>query len=69
MLTAKTSPVKSETPMLPGKIIVKMGMMPRIPQPEAEGFGEHRHAWQGQHDGVPVYKFNFDGPEKELLDI
>lgn len=55
--------------MLPGKIIVKMGMMPRIPQPEAEGFGEHRHAWQGQHDGVPVYKFNFDGPEKELLDI
>lgn len=45
-----------------------MGMMPRIPQPEAEGFGSHKHPWQGAHEGVPVYKIKWAGPEKELLE-
>ncbi|KXL41369.1 hypothetical protein M433DRAFT_148775 [Acidomyces richmondensis BFW] len=59
------NPIKSETALYPGKVVIKMGMMPRIPQPEAEGFGSHRHPWQGRHKGVPTYKFKWAGPEKE----
>ena len=44
-----------------------MGMMPRIPQPEAEAFGLHRHPWQGKHDGIDIYKIKWAGPDKELL--
>lgn len=44
-----------------------MGMFPRIPQPEAEGFGSHKHPWQAKHKDVPVYKFKWAGPEKEEL--
>ncbi|KAK4550140.1 hypothetical protein LTR36_003107 [Oleoguttula mirabilis] len=61
------NPVKSETSAYPGKVIIKMGMMPRIPQPETEGFGLHRHAWQGKNDGVAVYKLKWAGPEKERM--
>lgn len=52
----RTSPIKSVTPNYPGKVIIKMGMMPRIPQPEAETFADHRHPWQGKHDGLDQYK-------------
>ncbi|KAI7360246.1 hypothetical protein KC320_g67 [Hortaea werneckii] len=62
-----TFPVKSETAAYPGKVVVKMGMMPRIPQPEMEGFGLHRHEWQGTHEGVQIYKIKWAGPEKELM--
>ena len=44
-----------------------MGMMPRIPQPEIEGFGMHRHPWQGKNQGVLVYKLKWAGPEKEEM--
>jgi hypothetical protein len=64
-----SSPVKSETQAYPGKMVVKMGMFPRIPQPEAEGFGLHRHPWQGKNKDVPVYKLKWAGPEKERLEI
>ena len=47
--------------------ILKMGMMPRIPQPESEGFGLHRHPWHGQNDGSDVYKIKWAGPDKEML--
>ena len=59
--------LKSETAAYPGKVVVKMGMMPRIPQPEMEGFGLHRHEWQGAHQGVQIYKIKWAGPEKELM--
>jgi len=42
-------------------------MMPRIPQPEAEGFGLHRHAWQGKNDGVEVYELKWAGPDKKKM--
>lgn len=61
------SPIKSETAAYPGKTVVKMGIMPRIPEPEVEGFGAHRHPWQGWHPGTTVYKVKWAGPEKEEL--
>jgi len=59
------SPVKSETQAYPGKTVVKMGMMPRIPQPEVEGFSLHRHPWQGVHPDIESYKIKWAGPDKE----
>lgn len=44
-----------------------MGMMPRIPQPEAEGFGLHKHPWQGEHEGTEVYEIKWAGPEKKRM--
>lgn len=60
--------MKSQTELYPGKVVVKMGMFPRIPQPEAEAFGSHKHEWQGKHDGVPVYKIKWAGPDKEVVE-
>ena len=45
-----------------------MGMMPRIPHPEMESFGLHKHPWQGKHKDMQTYKIKFAGPEKELLE-
>lgn len=50
------SPIFSVNPAYEGKLICKMGIFPRIPQPEAEGFSLHRHDWQGIHPGVTQYK-------------
>ena len=61
------SPVKSVTAAYPGKIIMKMGMFPRIPKPEAQGFGMHRQSWEGKHDGIPVFEFKWAGPEKKQM--
>lgn len=61
------SPIKSETAAYPGKVILKMGIYPRIPQPEAEGFGLHKHQWQGQHNDVDTYEIKWAGPDKKLL--
>jgi hypothetical protein len=61
------SPVKSETAAYPGKVIMKMGMFPRIPQPEAQGFGLHRQSWEGKHDGIPVFEVKWAGPEKKQM--
>lgn len=60
-LTKWNSPVKSVTPMYPGKVVVKMGMFPRIPEPEFETFGIHRHTWQGAHEGVTQFKVKMGG--------
>ncbi|EME38394.1 hypothetical protein DOTSEDRAFT_57499 [Dothistroma septosporum NZE10] len=61
------NPIKSETAAYPGKIVLKMGIYPRIPQPEAEGFGLHKHEWQGQHNDINTYEIKWAGPEKKLL--
>lgn len=42
----------SRTPLWPNVVIVKMGMFPRIPEPESEAFSLHRQPWQPEHDGV-----------------
>ncbi|KAK3111567.1 hypothetical protein LTR53_013053 [Teratosphaeriaceae sp. CCFEE 6253] len=62
------NPIKSETQAYPGKVVLKMGIYPRIPQPECEGFGSHRHPWQAKHDDVTSYKIKWAGPEKEVLE-
>ncbi|KAF2717419.1 hypothetical protein K431DRAFT_233137 [Polychaeton citri CBS 116435] len=66
--SADGNPIKSETKAYPGKVVLKMGIFPRIPQPEAEGFGLHRHEWQGKHVGTEVYEIKWAGPEKKLME-
>ncbi|KAL9527293.1 hypothetical protein SMMN14_08838 [Sphaerulina musiva] len=61
------NPIKSETAAYPGKVVLKMGIYPRIPQPEMEGFGLHKHDWQGSHDGIETYEIKWAGPDKKLL--
>ena len=46
----------SVTPTQPGKVIVKMGIFPRIPHPAMENFVAHKHDWEGKFDGVVKYK-------------
>nr|POE49516.1 hypothetical protein CFP56_50433 [Quercus suber] len=62
------NPVKSQTKLYPGKVVVKMGMFPRIPKPEAVAFGLHQHDWQSKHEGIPTYKIKWAGPDKEAMD-
>ncbi|KAK3720915.1 hypothetical protein LTR37_003578 [Vermiconidia calcicola] len=61
------NPISSETQLYPGKIVLKMGIFPRIPQPEAEGFGLHKHPWQGDHEGVDTYEIKWAGPERKKM--
>ncbi|GAB7347434.1 hypothetical protein MBLNU459_g4353t1 [Dothideomycetes sp. NU459] len=55
------NPIKSVTPLYAGKVVIKMGMFPRIPDPEFETFGDHRHPWQGKHDDVVQFKVRMGG--------
>lgn len=55
MLTM-SSPIKSAPKAFPGKVVIKMGIFPRIPKPEMETFASHRHEWQGKHEGLDQYK-------------
>ncbi|KAI9930283.1 hypothetical protein MW887_012096 [Aspergillus wentii] len=50
------NPIKSVTPLYPEKVVLKMGLFPRIPAPEFETFSLHRHEWQGSHPDVDKYK-------------
>lgn len=50
------SPVMSKVDALPGKAIVKMGMMPVIPAPEMESFAAHKHTWFKKPEGITSYK-------------
>ncbi|KAF2111008.1 Mss4-like protein [Lophiotrema nucula] len=49
------NPIMSVPEIYPGKVVLKMGIFPRIPAPEMETFSDHRHAWQGEHDGLIQY--------------
>ncbi|KAK4499187.1 hypothetical protein PRZ48_009700 [Zasmidium cellare] len=61
------NPIKSETELYPGKVILKMGIFPRIPTPVAEAFGLHKHDWQGSHQGIDTYEIKWAGPDKKLM--
>jgi hypothetical protein len=37
-------------------VILKMGIFPRIPEPECESFALHRHAWQGKHGDMTQFE-------------
>lgn len=45
----------SQPEIFPNVYILKMGMFPRIPRPECESFAEHRHEWQGKHEGLEQF--------------
>ncbi|KAK7178840.1 hypothetical protein DPSP01_000959 [Paraphaeosphaeria sporulosa] len=49
------SPIMSQPDIFPQLYMLKMGMFPRIPKPECESFAEHRHDWQGKHEGLEQY--------------
>jgi hypothetical protein len=49
-----------------GKIVVKMGMFEKIPEPEWEAFANRRQAWEKPLEGAAQYKL-LAGPGKELL--
>ena len=55
------SPIMSVTPTQPGRIIVKMGMFPRMPQPAFENFVAHKHAWEGTFPGITQYRLRIYG--------
>ncbi|KAF2236890.1 hypothetical protein EV356DRAFT_497831 [Viridothelium virens] len=50
------NPIKSESSVTGPMVILKTGIFPRIPAPESESFGAHRHAWEPFIPGVTVYK-------------
>lgn len=50
------SPIMSIAEIFPTMVIVKMGMFPRIPQPECESFALHRHPWQGKHGDLTQFE-------------
>lgn len=56
-------------PALKGKVILKMGMFPRIPAPECETFSSHRHDWQGVHQGMDQYKTKIFGEKLEPMNV
>ncbi|KAF4311606.1 putative glutathione-dependent formaldehyde-activating protein [Botryosphaeria dothidea] len=63
------NPIKSVVPARKGKVIIKMGMFPRIPAPECETFALHRHDWQGVHQGVDQYKIRIFDEKLEPFNV
>ncbi|KAI9819923.1 MAG: hypothetical protein M1827_006493 [Pycnora praestabilis] len=49
-------PIKSVTSAYPGKSVVKLGMFPTIPHPEAEAFASRRQQWEGPYEGAGQFK-------------
>jgi len=49
-------PIMSVTPMYKGKIVLKLGIYPKLPQPEWESFAERRQAWEKPLEGAVQYK-------------
>ncbi|KAJ9635520.1 hypothetical protein H2201_003181 [Coniosporium apollinis] len=59
------NPIKSVVPAYGDKVVLKMGIFPRIPAPEFETFGLHRHPWQGLHESMEQYKLKAGGEKLE----
>ena len=49
-----------------GKIVIKLGVFPDVPQPEWEQFAERRQSWEKPVEGCVQYKL-LAGPGKEQL--
>ncbi|GME28561.1 putative glutathione-dependent formaldehyde-activating protein [Neofusicoccum parvum] len=64
-----SSPIRSVIPARKGMVVIKMGMFPRIPAPEAETFTIHRHDWQGVHQGVDQYKIKIFEEKLEPMNV
>jgi hypothetical protein len=63
---SRYSPIQSVTPTMEGKVILKLGMFERIPEPEWEAFAVRRQTWEKSFDGCIQYKL-VGGPGRELL--
>ncbi|KAJ3577622.1 hypothetical protein NPX13_g2943 [Xylaria arbuscula] len=59
------NPIKSESSRYSNQVILKMGIFPRIPEPEMEGFALHRHAWEPELEGTVKYKLVRGGEKLE----
>jgi len=61
------SPIKSETEAASkaGKVILKLGIFEKIPQPEWESFVKDRHDWVPKHEGIVQYKIATGGEKVE----
>ncbi|KAF2124441.1 hypothetical protein P153DRAFT_426471 [Dothidotthia symphoricarpi CBS 119687] len=55
------NPIMSLAEILPDMIILKMGIFPRIPQPECESFAAHRQEWQGTHGDMVQFEITRGG--------
>lgn len=60
------SPIQSVTPVMKGNVVVKLGVFPRVPQPEWEQFVERRQEWEEPFEGCVQYKL-LAGPDKEQV--
>lgn len=49
-------PIMSVTPLYKGKIVLKLGIYPKVPHPEWESFAERRQAWEKPLEGAVQYK-------------
>jgi len=54
------------TPTAPGKVVLKLGLFEKVPQPEWEAFAVRRQVWEKPLEGCIQYKL-LGGPGKELL--
>ena len=60
------SPIQSVTPVMQGRVVVKLGVFERVPQPEWEQFAVRRQDWEKPFEGCVQYKL-LGGPGKEEL--
>jgi hypothetical protein len=44
-----------------GKVVLKMGLFPRLPAPEAEAFSEQKQEWEGVTEGIIHYRLGLGG--------
>jgi hypothetical protein len=54
------------TPNTPGRVVVKLGVFEKVPQPEWEAFAVRRQSWEKPLEGCVQYK-TLGGPGKEQL--
>lgn len=60
------TPIQSVTPVMNGKVVIKLGIFEKVPQPEWEAFAVRRQDWEKPFDGCIQYKL-LGGPGNEEL--
>ena len=65
-LTRGKSPIQSVTPVMGGKVVLKLGVFEKVPEPEWEAFAVRRQNWEKLVEGCIQYKL-LGGPGKEEL--
>jgi hypothetical protein len=49
-------PIQSKSPLMGNKIVLKLGVFPKVPQPEWEAFAVRRQTWEVPFEGCIQYK-------------